>query len=184
MPKLRGKAKAAFVARMKKGRKKAGKPRAARRKKTTHKKHHAKRFGSMAHMLSGSNPQAAKAVKQVTDRLTSEMGRMKKKLEKECATALRKAKKHPGRKKVRRHKKSSKKRARKAHRTHARKAHSHRSKTHHVRDVSRRIYGSKSVSASAIVRGAKNKTWTCAGPRRTGCGGGSRGGHVLDRKRR
>lgn len=38
------------------------------------------------------------------------------------------------------------------------------------------------VTAAQILKGAKShrlKTWLCVGPKRTGCGGGKRGGHVL-----
>lgn len=38
------------------------------------------------------------------------------------------------------------------------------------------------VTAATILRNAKTKgmrVWTCAGVRRTGCGGGKRGGHVV-----
>jgi len=192
MAKLRGKAKAAFLRRMAKGRrkksggykkkshkKKSHKKKAHHRKKSSQKRRGHKRFGSMAHALSGGSPGTAKAVKQVVDKMSHTMAVMKKRLEKECAVAIRKAKKsgggHVGRKKRRRkggHKKT--------------RHHGH-GKTHHVRDVASHHYGrghGKRVTASALVKAAKNKTWTCAGPRRTGCGGGSRGGHVIDRKRR
>lgn len=40
----------------------------------------------------------------------------------------------------------------------------------------------KTVTAASILKGSKSyktKAWLCAGPKRTGCGGGKKGGHVL-----
>lgn len=38
------------------------------------------------------------------------------------------------------------------------------------------------VTAASIIKGAKSrgyKAWVCAGPKRSGCGGGKKGGHVV-----
>lgn len=42
--------------------------------------------------------------------------------------------------------------------------------------------GLQTISAKDIINGAREKSmtaWICAGPKRTGCGGGKRGGHVI-----
>lgn len=174
MAKLRGKAKKAFLARMARGRKKAG-HHAGRRKKshkrtarkgTHHKSRRTKKYGSMAHTLSAGSPQTARAVKQVMDKAAHEMKKLKTELQK-CEVAVKKTRGHVKRSGPRRkkhHKKAGK---------HAAKH--HRAKRHHK--------GHSGVSAGAIIRGAKVKSWTCTGPRRTGCGGGARGGHVMKRIR-
>lgn len=40
----------------------------------------------------------------------------------------------------------------------------------------------QTISANDIIKGAREQSmtaWICAGPKRTGCGGGKRGGHVI-----
>ena len=50
--------------------------------------------------------------------------------------------------------------------------------------------GEGTITADAILKGTKarsakaNKFWVCAGVKRTGCGGGKGGGHVVSKKGR
>jgi len=186
-------ARAAFRARMV----------AAQKSKFAKMQHHPRRgavtriHAKRPHAVPAAGLAQAKVVKHAADKMAHEMRSMRERLEAECKQQIRHVKKqavqasgaiaglralgHKPKIRVVHHKARHP-----GHPAHVRHVGAHA--PHHKKAA--RMGGAHErheVTAASIIHGAKvgarrgryASFWVCAGPKRTGCGGGARGGHVL-----
>lgn len=149
--------------------------------------HPPKRKSAMVPALDAARNSIAREAKKAADELAAAGKELKK---------LKGVAKHAA-KKVRRRKKATKKEkavmtaaftarhgmspaafVKKSHKKHAKKAH-RKASSNERRVTAKEILGGKGQKKAPQKGGKSLHVWLCAGPRRTGCGGGKKGGHVI-----
>lgn len=213
MAKLHGKAKAEFSARMAKGRKTGHhghKKKAKHRRAPSLHGTRQPKFTAAGSYFGHKHASAqGHAIKSMADKAAADMKRLAEQCKLDVKRAVAAAKKIKAKKPKKARKKKAKKHGHKKahHKKHHKVAHhakapKHHKKTHHhvakhrhaVHRAKKARHGKhheKHVTASQVLgmrpkkarKKISMKRWTCEAPVRTGCGGGAKGGHVLNRVR-